>query len=148
MMSRTKLNTGFYQNLGKLFYALAIADKTIHPEEIEQLHKLVQEHWLDLDESMDDFHEDAAYQLEVVFDWLTDQSDLTSEEAYHDFMDYCFAHAFFFDKRVKKLIIKTASAIANVFAGTNKSELILLARLEGDLKRINVTGYSTNITET
>ena len=146
-MTRIKLNTGFYQNLGKLFYALALTDNNIHPEEIAQLHKLVKVHWLDLDESLDDFNEDAAYQLAVVFDWLSEQSNLTSEAAYQDFIDYSFEHAYFFDEHIKKLIRTTASSIAGVFAGTNKSELIFLARLEADLKRINVTGYSSNINE-
>ncbi len=147
-MSRIKLNTQFYQQIGKLFYAIAKVDKRVHPEEIKQLHELVISHWLDFEQSLDDFDEDAAYQLEVVFDWLSDQLTLTSEEAYRSFLDYSFEHASFFDEEVKKRIIKTASAIAGAHAGTNKSELIFLARLEVDLKRINATGYTSKITET
>ncbi len=147
-MTRTKFNTGFYQNLGKLFYALAIVDRTIHDQEVKKLQELVKSHWLDLEDSFDDFDEDNAYQLEVVFDWLSEQSKISSEEAYQEFIEYSFEHAYFFNERVKKLVIKTASSVASTFAGKNKSELIFLARLEDDLRRINATGYNTNILET
>ena len=147
-MNKKTLNTEFYQNLGKLFYAMAATDKTVHSDEFKRLQELVKSHWLAVDQSIDMHQEDTAYQLEVVFDWLATESEISSEEAYQEFLNYSFEHAYFFNEPVKQLIVKTAGAIAGAFAGTNKSELILLARIESDLRKLNATGYSTQITKT
>lgn len=136
-MTTTRLNIGFYQHLGKLCYAIAAVDKHIHPNEIKQLHELVASLWLDFDDTFDVHNEDSAYQLEIVFDWLLEQSALSSNEAYNDFINYCSEHPYFFNPEVKQLILKTTNAIAQAFARKNKSELIFLARLESDLKKVN-----------
>jgi len=60
----------FYQILGKLFYAIAASDKVVHKVEIETLKELIKTVWVPLDDYEDEFHEDAAYQIETVFDWL------------------------------------------------------------------------------
>ena len=38
------------QNIDKMFYAIAIAEKSIHTKEIDKLKSLVREKWLDVDE--------------------------------------------------------------------------------------------------
>ncbi len=119
----------FYQKLGELFYAIAAADKVVQKAEYEALRNMVITHWKDLDDYEDAFHTDAAFQIEIVFDWF-DYEHLDANECFNDFKEYKNEHEFLFTPERKKLILKTANAIANAFSGTNKSELIMLARLK------------------
>ena len=123
----------FYQKMGELFYAIAAADKVVRKEEYETLKNIVSEQWKNLDDYEDPFHTDAAYQIEVVFDWF-DYEKLDASDCFESFSDYKKEHPKLFTKERKDLIWKTASAIANSFAGKNKSELIMLAKLKILLK--------------
>ncbi len=69
-----KLNLNFYQQLGKLFYAVADSDNNIQQDEINKLKKVVREEWLPIEDSVDEFGTDAAYQIEIVFDWLLENN--------------------------------------------------------------------------
>lgn len=126
---RKRLREEFYQNLGKLFYAVAMADRKVHPKEIEKLKERVRDHWLDVDEIEDAYGSDAAFQIESVFDWAL-AHEKKSEEAYAEFEAFYKDHTTHFTPNVKQLTVATARAIASAFAGCNKSELILLGRIE------------------
>lgn len=119
----------FYQKMGELFYAIAASDKVVRKAEYEALKKLVSKEWKNLDGYEDPFHTDAAYQIEVVFDWF-DYEQLDANDCFDSFADYKKENGKFFTLEVKKLIWKTANAIANAFAGKNKSEVIMLAKLK------------------
>ncbi|MCX7546718.1 hypothetical protein OS188_01990 [Xanthomarina sp. F1114] len=136
MKSKNSLNVSFYEVLGKLFYAVAAADGVVELSEVNKLKEIIREEWLPVDESEDAFQTDAAFQIEVVFDWLNAQNNLNSEALFKEFVTYKNEQAHFFSPIIKKLIIKTAHAIAASFSGKNKSELIILARLEMELKKI------------
>ena len=118
----------FNQEIGQLFYAIAAADKVVRKSEYDALCKLVKESWLTQDEYKDEFGVEAAYQIEIVFDWF-DYENLVAEDCFEAFSDYYKEHKYLFTETKKKLIIKTAHAIAGAFSGKNKSELILLAKL-------------------
>ena len=119
----------FYQNLGKLFYAVAIADDSVHTKEIERLKEVVRAHWLALDDVEDEYGTDAAFQIETVFDWLLEY-EKDGEQCYEDFEAFYTEHKILFNTKVQDLIIGTARAIAAAFAGSNKAELVLLGRLQ------------------
>lgn len=119
----------FYQNLGKLFYAIAAADKVVRKIEHAKLKEIVKKEWLSVDDFEDDFHTDAAYQIEVVFDWLYNEEKLDAERWFTSFLDFKNDHEQLFDDQIKNLILKTADIIASSFSGKNKSELIMLAKL-------------------
>lgn len=119
----------FYQKLGKLFYAMAMADKTVRPGEVQQLRNDIRKYWLDLDDAKDEFGTDVAYQIEIVFDWLQEEEG-ESETYFREFSGFYKEHGAMFSEKLKSLILKTSSHIASSFAGRNKSELILLARLQ------------------
>jgi len=130
------LNIHFYQNLGKLFYAIAASDKIVREEEFHILKKIVKSQWLDVDTIEDDFNTDAAYQIEVVFDWLYNQGELEANTCFNEFITYKDEQKHFFTDKIKHLILKTAGEVANSFAGINKSELIMLANLNIELNKI------------
>lgn len=124
----------FYQNLGKLFFAVAMADKSVRPKEVEKLTEDVRTYWLDLDHTWDEFGTDAAYQIEIVFDWLLNE-EKDSETYFDEFADFYHEHPDKFSRPIKTLILHTCNDIANSFAGKNKSELIILAKLQNLFNR-------------
>jgi len=130
-MSKLKEKQGneMYQNLGKLFYAVAMADKKVHKKEIEKLEELVREHWIEVDDIEDEFGTDAAYQISIVFDWLLGQ-EKNADEAYGEFEQYFGDHGQGFTPTVRTLALSTSKAIAAAFSGNNKAELLMLARLQ------------------
>lgn len=133
MATEDKPQLLFYQKMGELFYAIAAADKVVRKEEYDVLKNIVVEQWKNLDDYKDPFHTDAAYQIEVVFDWF-DYEQLDANDCFESFADYKKEHPKLFTQERKELIWKTANAIASSFAGKNKSELIMLAKLQIILK--------------
>lgn len=120
----------FYQHLGKLFYSLAAADNVIREEEIAQLKKVMHSDWLALDDSIDQFGTDAAFQIEVVFDWLVQIDWRNDDQFLTEFKLFKQEHKNLFTDAVNKLILKTAFAIAHSFSGKNKSEMVLISQIE------------------
>jgi hypothetical protein len=135
MSTKKKMTLKFYQNLGKLFYAIADSDKQVHEFEINKLKTIVKKQWLDVDTIVDGYNTDAAYHIEIVFDWLNKEDHLNAKSCFDDFINYKNEQPHLFTNEVKKLILKTANAIATSFAGLNKSELIMLAKLDLELKK-------------
>lgn len=128
LYSKKKLGNEFYQNLGKLFYAIAMADHSVHMKELEKLNEVVKDHWLEVDDIEDEFGTDAAFQIETVFDWLLEY-EKDEEENYEEFEQFYMEHKILFTPKIKQLIMSTARAIAASFYGSNKAELVLLGRL-------------------
>ncbi|MFL1896244.1 hypothetical protein ACJRPK_11115 [Aquimarina sp. 2-A2] len=126
-MSTTSIT--IYQNLGKLFYAIAAIDRVIRAKEYAKLKELVKKDWVAVDQLTDEFKTDAAFQIEIVFDWLENE-DKDPNECYDDFESYYKENTPHFDASIKKLIWKTANEIANAFSGRNKAEVILLTKLK------------------
>lgn len=123
----------FYQLLGKIFYAAAAVDKLVRKEELEAMRNSVKKQWLSLDESLDEFGTDSAYQIEIVFDWLSDKHP-DPGKAIHSLQIFKEKYPELFTEKVKDMILNTASAISNSFAAKNKSELVFLNRLERALE--------------
>ena len=135
MKTEKKMTLKFYQNLGKLFYAIAAVDKQVRDEEFDKLKELVKKHWLEVDSIEDSYLTDAAFQIEFVFDWLFKEENLNTKSCYNAFLNYKNEQPHLFTDSIKKLILKTAGAIAASFSGVNKSELIILAQLDIDLRK-------------
>lgn len=129
MLSSKKIGNEFYQSLGKLFYAVAMADKRVRPIEVKKLKEDVQKYWLQVDSIEDEFGSDAAHQIEIVFDWLQEE-EKESDTYYGEFADFYKEYPNAFNRGIKQLIFKTADDIASSFANKNKSEVILLAKLK------------------
>src|SRR5690606_24469207 len=127
------ISLDFYQHLGKLYYAMAAADGNVREAEINQLKNMVKKEWLAVDDTDDRFGTDAAYQIEIVFDWLHEEKDYSAKECYEDFVSFKNDRPQLFTEDINQLILKTANAIAESFSGKNKSELMLLAKLQFEL---------------
>ncbi len=129
MKPTDELMTRFYQHLGELFFAVAKSDGVVRPEEEIRLKTLIDEHWAELEDSEDEFHGNAAYQMESVFQNLFEEF-ADAETAYDDFKYFKKSHEHLFTPKVNDLILLTANAIASSFHGKNKSELAMLLKLE------------------
>lgn len=129
MENTAKTMNGLYESLGKLFYAVALSDGTVHSKEWDKVKEYVKEDWLYIDDFTDRYGTDAANQIEIVFDVLM-ESEKSSKECFSEFVDFYKQHPHAFSDKIKTLTKKTAKAIANSFAGNNKSELILLAKIQ------------------
>ncbi len=118
-----------FEKLGELFYAIAAVDKKVHKKEFEALKKLVTRKWKEFENSEDAFGTKSVYQMEIVFSWF-DYEGRDAWECFENFRDFKETHEHLFTEQRNALILKTASAIANAFSGKNKSELIMLVKLE------------------
>ncbi|MDC6366943.1 MULTISPECIES: hypothetical protein [Flavobacteriaceae] len=134
MLNSEKIGNAFYQNLGKLFYAVAMADNKVRPVEVTRLRKYVRQHWLDVDDFVDEYHTDSAYQIEIVFDWLENE-EKNDEQYFDEFKTFYKEHPKKFTPVLKTLILETAEAIADSFAGKNKSEMLIIFKLKQLLAR-------------
>lgn len=123
----------FYESLAHLFYGIASCDDKVEKKEVASVKYLLNNIWLDLEPSFDEYGYDAAYQIEAVFDWLIDTRP-TSERAFLHFCSFIKEHPGFVDEKLAALILDSANKIAYAFNGRNKSELGLIFRLEQELK--------------
>jgi hypothetical protein len=123
----------FYQQIGKVFYSIAAVDRTVRPEEIKELKKIIQKEWLPLENTFDTFGSDSAYQIEIVFDWLV-ENEWDIDKMIPDLKTFRTVHSSLFTPQVNALILKTAKAIATSFARENKSEHVLISELNSVLE--------------
>ncbi len=133
MINSPTIAQKFYQNIGKLFYAIAFADGKVHDKEFDSLKKLVSEDWLNNDHNTDMFGSDAVFQVEIVFDWLRNEYS-SAKGCIDQFIEYYESHTSMFSPEVRNRIWKSALAIASAYAGRNKSELVMLNRLRAVMK--------------
>jgi hypothetical protein len=120
--------THLYEHLAKVFYTIAAIDKSIRKEEIAKLKEIVRNEWIPLENTFNEFGDDTAYEIEIVFDWLV-ANKWDFEQAIPDFKFFRQEHPRLFTADVIELILKTANAIATSFSGKSKSEHVLISQL-------------------
>jgi hypothetical protein len=135
MKPAIKTTEAFYHNLGKLFYAVAFVDKKVSDEEFLTLQEYITDYWIAYDDLTDLFNHDAAHLIEVVFEGIQFFEE-TSEDMFDAFITYKNEQLELFTKEVNSLILETCKAIAHSYAGVNKSELIIITKLELELNRL------------
>ncbi len=138
MKTNKELTHKFYQNLGKLFYAIAAIDNNVRVEELDKLKDIVKKEWLTTHLIEDDFKMDAEHSIINTFKWLHDDNEYNAKTCYNSFLTFKKEHESLFTDQINTLILKTARAIAASFSKVNKSELMLLAKLNIELKNIRL----------
>jgi hypothetical protein len=132
MKPSDKTMISFYQLLGKVFYSIAAIDQTVREEEITKLKQIVKSEWLPFENTFNEFGDDSAYQIEIIFDWLV-ANKWDIDQIFSDFKIFRQEHPSLFTPVVNALILKTAKAIATSFSGKNKSEHVLISELNAIL---------------
>lgn len=117
-----------YEKLGYLYYALAAADNVVPAHEAERLRELVKKIWLPMEASKDEFGTDAAYYIDISFEFLLNEGR-DADEAFQEFENYYVDHSAAFSREIDEKIKTTARAIAKAFKGKNKKESAMLKRL-------------------
>jgi len=135
METPQKESIKFYQNLGKLFYAIAAVDNIVRDEEINKLKELVKNEWIAEDDSYDMFNIDTEPLIIDTFNWLYIDQEYDAETCFNSFIEYKIKNEHLFTDTIKLLIMRTAGRIASSFSGLNKSELVMLARLNIEFKK-------------
>ena len=121
----------FYQNLGKLFFAVAACDNVVREEEFSSLKKTVTNHWMEIDDSEDEFGNDAVYQIEIVFDFLHASAfEDHSNDFVDDFTTFKKENEALFTPKVERIIWRTCVAIADSFYGRNSAEKEILKKIK------------------
>lgn len=133
MLNSQKAGIALYENLGRLFYAVAMVDGVVHVKEVDKLKAFIRKYWLDVDMIEDEYGTDAAFRIETVFDWMVEH-EKDGKECFGKFQEFYEINKEKFTPFIKVLILDTAHAMANALAGKNKTELVLLAKLELFLK--------------
>ncbi|MEM6686238.1 MAG: hypothetical protein AAF617_10680 [Bacteroidota bacterium] len=123
----------FYQQLGKLFYAMALADKKIKRVEFDTMQNEISLLGMRDDLRISDADIDIAQQITTTFKILYFDK-ATVDACYQDFVTYKRTHESLFTPEIKKTVLKIAGKIAGSFSDVNKSELILLAKLSMEFK--------------
>lgn len=118
-----------YQNLGKLFYAIAAADNLVHQDEIKTLKNIVEKDWVKVDDLRDEFGTDAAYFIEIMFDWM-DEVHPPAYQAFYEFKEFKKENEHLFTPQINQLIWKTADSIAYSFEGKKPEEQTMLSKLK------------------
>lgn len=136
MTLKSKLSIEFYQNLGKLFYAIAITDNCVRDEELKTLEKIIKNEWMILTDCSDKDNQNKILLILDTFKQLQNQNKNDANSYFNSFINFKKAHEAFFNKEFNSLILKTANKIAAAFAAKNKSELIMLAKLNLELKKL------------
>jgi LPS O-antigen subunit length determinant protein (WzzB/FepE family) len=120
----------FYVSVAHLFYAVATIDKNFAKQEKKTIVELVEQYF-----SQEIDHEQST---EIIYQTLRFliQKEFTADEAYQKFVKYFEFNKEQFDDQVLHKILVTCHEIADSFSSKNKSELILLARIQALLKTI------------
>lgn len=123
----------FYQSLGRLFYAIAAADKIVRAEEVNKLKHIVNTEWLSLSGAKSKADINAMRHIKITFNLLITQA-ADAYASLEEFRSFKRLNESLFTDDVKKQIWKTANVMASSFSGKNKTELVMLTKLAEILK--------------
>lgn len=115
----------FLKALSQLFYAVASVDRVVNNKELEAIENLLHREW-----EIKNILEKG--QIKKITNGVKDlvQSKASSDLCFKDFKNYFENSNSDFSPSIKNLIWKTSDRIASAYAGKNKSEVILLAKLK------------------
>jgi len=125
----------FYVQLGKLAYAVALADGRVQKAEIKDLHKQVRDVLLRVEQSTDEFDTNLAFYTEFEFETRL-ELQTSVDEVYQSFISYLKENNNQITPRMKEIIFSTVRNIAEAYGGIVDREQELLNKLEIDLKML------------
>lgn len=129
MKPKENIKEKLYHHIGKLFYALAMADKKVDRKEILALKSTISKEWMHESIIPAHFNTDGPHEILEAFSQMQ-QIKAESDPCFSEFRDFYLENQRLFTQDVKKLIWETAQTMALSMAQKNKSELIILAKLK------------------
>ena len=119
----------FARCCGYAVYAVAYADKSIEQEERAAIHLFLNENWMELADSSDPFGVKSIEFIEQMMDTLVSDK-LNSELAYERFKELFDSLQNLLSSNQQKFMLNLCIKVGNAFNRMNKSELVLLSRIE------------------
>ena len=118
---------------GYLVYAVASSDKHVSDEEKQVVHSALNEEWRILADKEDPF---GVRAMDLIDKMMIQMDDLqiSSEDAFLEFQRIFEAHQEQFSPEIRHFMIETCIRTGSAFNRMNKSELVLLSRIEQLLK--------------
>jgi hypothetical protein len=123
----------FYVQLGKLLYAMAMADGEVQDEEIQALYKMVINELSD--ETVFNQEEVNVFHTEFEFEALLDKN-ANKHEAFQSFITFFDANHPHFTVEMKKVCLHAVNQIAQSFQGIIAEERDMIEALEQRMKKI------------
>lgn len=119
--------------IGYLVYAVASADNHVSPEEKKVVHDVINTHWKKLADKEDPFGVRALDFIDKMVEVL-EEKHVDSENALQLFQEVYTEHKDKFDPDLKWFILEVCIQTGSAFNRLNKSELVLLSRIEKILR--------------
>ncbi len=128
-------NSLFYNELGKLLFAIAAADNTITVAERKSLGKEITERLLHKENATDPYGTSKAWDTQFSFETTEDQGT-SADEAFDEFLSYIKAYKNELSEDEVDICLKLADHIADSYHHINKKENKLLAQLRQSLMQM------------
>jgi len=123
----------FYINLGRLLYAIAMADGEVQDEEMQELYKLVISELSD--EKLFNQEEVNVFHTEFEFESLMDRK-VSRNDAFNSFIGFFDQNYEEFTPEMKKVALYAVERIAESFDGIVDSEKDMIDKLKSRLDLI------------
>jgi hypothetical protein len=125
-------NREFYVNLGRLLYAVAMADGEVQDEELQAMYRMVIKELSD--EQLFNQEHVNVFHTEFEFEALMDRK-ASKQEAFDSFIAYFDLNHSHFTPEMKSVTLHAVEKIASSFQGVVASERMMIDALK---KRINM----------
>lgn len=121
-----------YIEMGRLLYAIAMADGKVQDDEIEKVKQIVNQQLTSMVKSHDAFGTAYAFYMEFEFERVHD-FEIRIRDAFDSFIDYSIENKADFTPEIKKLVMVSCEKVANAFNGIEDNEQVLLNKLRRHL---------------
>jgi hypothetical protein len=121
----------YYKELGKLVYAIAIADGNIQPEEKDKLNSFVLKNLSHLEHETDTSGMNKAFYVDFEFD-NSELMHIDTDLAVKSFSQYVNSNSEPGDEKLINQSVQLLEAVSDAF--TEKKEKQIIKRVKGELK--------------
>jgi hypothetical protein len=128
----------FYTALGKLLYAVAIADDSISKKEKETISKLISERLLQKEKETDRFATNDAWITQFSFE-TSEAMSLKEEEAFENFLVFTHEYRNELTEDELNLCLKLAEHLSESYRHVNNKENKLLTELRAHLMTLQAS---------
>jgi hypothetical protein len=128
----------FYTALGKLLYAVALADDTISKKEKTTLSNLISERLLQKEKETDRFGTNNAWITQFSFE-TSEAMSLKEEEAFESFLEFTHEYRNDLTEDELNLCLKLAEHLSDAYRHVNNKENKLLTELRAHLMTLQAS---------
>ena len=124
----------YYKELGKLVYAVALADGSIQPEEREKLHQFVLKEMANNEHSVDSSGMNQAFYVDFEFD-AAEEKHTASEEVIKSYTRFVHSNSESNDGPLIQNSLRLLEAVAVAY--TKKNEKSIIDNVRQEMKEIS-----------